>query len=160
MKKKKITAEVDVYESRTELPSAERMLISKAIEAGRDAYAPYSGFQVGAAVLLENGEIITGSNQENAAYPSGLCAERVAVFYAKAKYPDVAIKQLAVIAIKDGNITETPASPCGACRQVLVEYEDQQGSPLSVVLAGNKQTMVIHRSSDLLPLSFGSKELE
>ncbi len=160
MKKKNLSVIVDVYESRTELSLENNELIEKAIEAGMKAYAPYSGFHVGAAVLLENGEIITGSNQENAAYPSGLCAERVAVFYAKAKYPEVAIRQLAVVAIKDGVVVETPASPCGACRQVLIEYEDQQGSPLSVILAGKEQTIVIPSSSDLLPLSFGSKELE
>ena len=160
MKKKDISVSVKIYETGDELPVEMKELVDKAKEAGEKAYAPYSGFQVGAAVLLGNGEIITGSNQENAAYPSGLCAERVAVFYAKAKYPDVPLKQLAVIAIKDGEVVETPAAPCGACRQVLIEYEDKQGAPLSVLLAGKGETIKIERSSDLLPLAFGSKELE
>jgi len=160
MKKKDISFSFEIYEAADELPDDMRTLVAKAEEAALNAYAPYSGFQVGAAVLLENGEIITGSNQENAAYPSGLCAERVAVFYAKAKYPDVKIKQLAVIALKEGEVVEKPAAPCGACRQVLIEYEDRQGSPLPVILAGKKETMKINSSADLLPLSFGSKELK
>ena len=160
MKKKDISISVKVYDNREEMSSGMQELVNKAIEAGKNAYAPYSGFKVGAAVLLANGEIITGSNQENAAYPSGLCAERVAVFYAKAKYPDIALKQLAVVAIRNGEVIETPAAPCGACRQVLTEYEDSQGALLSVLLAGRNETIELNSSSDLLPLSFGSKELD
>jgi len=159
MKKRDISVSVDIYESMEEMPEECRNLVSEATTAAKSAYAPYSGFSVGAAVLLENGEVITGSNQENAAYPSGLCAERVAVFYAKAKYPDVAIKQLAVIALKGDDVVDPPAAPCGACRQVLIEYEEQQESPLQVLLAGNHQAIKIASSADLLPLSFGSKEL-
>ncbi len=159
MKKKNVSFSVDIYESKNELPVEMQDLINKATNAARSAHAPYSGFKVGAAVLLENGEIFTGSNQENAAYPSGLCAERVAVFYAKAKYPDIALKQLAVIALKDDEIVNTPTAPCGACRQVLIEYEDQQDSPLSVILGGGNETYKINSSADLLPMSFGSKEL-
>ena len=159
MKKRDISVSVDIYESRGEMSDEYRKLVSEATVAAKSAYSPYSGFSVGAAVLLENGEIITGSNQENAAYPSGLCAERVAVFYAKAKYPDVAIKQLAVIALKGDEVVDPPAAPCGACRQVLIEYEEQQGSPLQVLLAGKSEVIKIETSSDLLPLSFGSNEL-
>ena len=160
MKTKNISVSIKIYEAKDELSAGRRSLIEKAEEAAGNAYAPYSGFQVGAAVLLANGEIVTGNNQENAAYPSGLCAERVAVFYAKSKYPDVALKQLAVVAVKDGAVVETPAAPCGACRQVLIEYEDNQKEPLSVLLAGRETTIELERSADLLPLSFGSKELE
>lgn len=160
MKTKNISVSIKIYEAKDELSAGCRSLIEKAEEAAGNAYAPYSGFQVGAAVLLANGEIVTGNNQENAAYPSGLCAERVAVFYAKSKYPDVALKQLAVVAVKDGAVVETPAAPCGACRQVLIEYEDNQKEPLSVLLAGRETTIELERSADLLPLSFGSKELE
>ncbi|NPA38095.1 MAG: cytidine deaminase [Chlorobi bacterium] len=159
MKKKEISLSVEVYDDKNEMTADMQNLVEKAISAGKNAYAPYSGFSVGAAVLLENGEIITGSNQENAAYPSGLCAERVAVFYASARYPDVPIKQLAVIAMKNGEVVDTPAAPCGACRQVLIEYEDKQGEPLSVILAGKYETIKLERSSDLLPFAFGSKEL-
>ncbi len=159
MKKRDISVSVDIYESRGEMPEEYRNLVSEATAAAKSAYAPYSGFSVGAAVLMENGEVITGSNQENAAYPSGLCAERVAVFYAKAKYPNVAINQLAIIALKDDEIVDSPAAPCGACRQVLIEYEEQQNSPLRLLLAGKHETLNIDSSSDLLPLSFGSKEL-
>ena len=160
MEKRDISLSVDVYNSSGEIPEQLQGLIKKAIEAGKKGYAPYSGFKVGAAVLLENGEIITGSNQENAAYPSGMCAERVVVFYAKAKYPGVAVKMLAVTAIKNGELVEIPVAPCGACRQVLIEYEEQQGSPLSVLLAGKNETIKIAASSGLLPLAFSGKELK
>lgn len=159
MKKRDISVSVDIYESRGEMPEEYRNLVSEATVAAKSAYAPYSGFRVGAAVLMENGEVITGSNQENAAYPSGLCAERVAVFYAKAKYPDVAIKQLAVIALKGDEVVDAPAAPCGACRQVLIEYEEKQGSPLQLLLVGKSETIKVTSSADLMPLSFGSKEL-
>lgn len=159
MEKRNISLSVEVYGSREEIPEELHVLIDKATEAGRKGYAPYSGFKVGATVLLENGEIITGSNQENAAYPSGLCAERVAVFYAKARYPDVPVKMLAVTAIRDGEMTDSPVAPCGACRQVLTEYENNQGTPLQVLLAGKNEIIKIGASSDLLPLSFGSAEL-
>ncbi len=159
MKSKDISVSVDVYESRIEMPAEFQNLVTAATNAAKSAYAPYSGFRVGAAVLMENGEVITGSNQENAAYPSGLCAERVAVFYAKAKYPDVKIKQLAVVALKGDEVVVSPVAPCGACRQVLNEYEEKQGAPLPVLLVGKDETLKINSSADLLPLSFGSKEL-
>ena len=160
MKEKNISVSVKVYEERDELKDDDRLLIDRAKAAARSAYAPYSGFHVGAAVLLANGEVITGNNQENAAYPSGLCAERVALFYAKSKYPDVAVRKLAVTAMKDGEVVETPAAPCGACRQVFIEYEEKQNEPLSVLLAGRKTTIEFNSSFDLLPLAFGSNELE
>ena len=105
------------------LPEDEIILVNQSREAAKRAYAPYSKFQVGAAVLLENGEIITGTNQENAAYPSGLCAERVAVFYANSKYPDVPVIAIAVTAFTNNKFVQTPIPPCGSCRQVLTETE-------------------------------------
>jgi cytidine deaminase len=155
----KLSVEVDVLKN-SDRPDALQHLIACAIEAGKKAYAPYSDFKVGAAVLLENGEIIVGNNQENAAYPSGLCAERVAVFYAKANYPDVKIKQIAVIAIKEDQLLEPPVSPCGSCRQVLLEYEDQQAKEIQIILGGAQQTYLIEKTSDLLPLSFTGKQLK
>src|ERR1700757_2647879 len=111
---------VDVFENAKQLPTEEATLILEATKAMRNAYAPYSKFKVGAAVLLENGKVITGNNQENAAYPSGLCAERVAIYYASAQYPGVPVKAMAVICNAD---TTQPVTPCGACRQAIAEYE-------------------------------------
>lgn len=137
-----------------DLPADERMLVEAAREAALLAYAPYSGFRVGAAVLLENGVTVTGNNQENVAYPSGMCAERVALFYAGAQYPAVPVKALAVAAWQN----REPAaciSPCGSCRQVLLETEKRYGKPVKVLLAGKSEVMVIRRGADLLPFGFG-----
>ena len=124
----------------------------------KHAYAPYSKFNVGAAVLLENNEIVTGSNQENAAYPSGLCAERVAMFYTSANHPDKQIKAIAVVANKNG--TWKTAMPCGACRQVVREYETKQESPIQVIMAyKDGQYLIANRGEDLLPLSFTKTDL-
>jgi len=142
------------FNSLEELSSEQRTLISKAIEAGKNAYAPYSGFNVGAAVRLENGEIITGSNQENAAYPSGLCAERVALFYAGAKYPGTRILSVAIAATKGGKPVGKPVSPCGGCRQVMVETERRHARPMEILLYGTEKIRIIHNASDLLPLPF------
>lgn len=124
-----------------------------AMAAASTAYAPYSRFQVGAAVLLANGEIITGSNQENGAYPSGLCAERVALFYAGAQYPDVAVKAIAVAAITEGKVVEG-VSPCGGCRQVMLETEKRAGGPLKIFLCGSDSMRLIDSAASLLPIGF------
>ncbi len=145
------------YDRLDELAEFQVSLVRQAIEAAGKAYAPYSGYHVGAAVQLRNGEIITGNNQENAAYPSGLCAERVAVFYAGAQFPDVPATSLAIAAMQNGSIQELPVPPCGACRQVLCEMELQAGSPMELLLYGTKKIQVIHRVSDLLPLPFTLK---
>lgn len=136
-----------------ELPAGERALVEAAREAALQAYAPYSEFRVGAAALLENGVTVTGNNQENAAYPSGMCAERVALFYAGAQYPDVPVKALAVAAWQNRAFAER-ISPCGGCRQVLLEVEKRYGKPVHVLLAGKHDVVVIRRAADLLPFGF------
>lgn len=138
-----------------ELSTEETALMEAAREAALRAYAPYSKFRVGAAVLLENGETITGNNQENAAFPSGMCAERVALFYAQARYPFVPVKILAVAAFFQNAFTES-ISPCGACRQVLAETERRFGKPVRLLLCNRYDILVVDRASDLLPLGFGS----
>jgi len=130
-------------------------------EMTQKAYAPYSEFFVGAAVLLENGEVITGSNQENGAYPSGLCAERVAVFAASAMFPGIQMKVIAVSAKTTHLKIEEPVSPCGACRQVLLEYEVLQKAPIRVLLAKDDgKILIVEKVHDLLPLSFSGNDLK
>lgn len=141
-----------------ELTPVEAQWRDVAIEVAKKAYAPYSNFRVGAVAVLENGELVTGSNQENAAYPSGLCAERVALFAAGAHYPDVPVRAIAVVAIKDGVIQEQ-ISPCGACRQVLLESEIRNKKAIPILLCGRDEVVFINSVSGLLPLSFGAKNL-
>lgn len=129
-------------------------LIEKAKEASKTAYAPYSKFHVGAALLLENGEIILGSNQENAAYPSGICAERTALYYAGSRYPDVPVKSIALTAFSDGDFVRFPISPCGACRQVLIEAQQRHNSKIKVIMFGNNITRIVENAYDLLPFPF------
>ncbi len=142
------------YDRLDELSEIQVTLVNRAIEAAKSAYAPYSNYYVGAAVLLGNGEIITGNNQENAAYPSGLCAERVAIFYAGSQYPDIPVTSIAIVAMQEGSIQDDPVTPCGGCRQVLCEKEAQGGTPIEMILYGNKKIQVIQRATDLLPLPF------
>jgi cytidine deaminase len=143
-----------------ELDISEQELIEKAKNAYSNAYAPYSGFLVGASVLLENGEIINGSNQENAAYPSGLCAERVALFYAGAKYPEVAIKTIAISAKSKTFEIDDVVSPCGACRQVMAEYQQKQGQDIRLLLhSPNDEVLIANSVDDLLPFMFNSEQL-
>ena len=138
-----------------ELPEESRKLVDAALEATRRSYAPYSHFYVGAAVLLDNGVIVTGNNQENVAFPSGLCAERTALFYANAQYPEVPVKALAIVARDSaGKVTQAPISPCGACRQVMMETEKRSGTPMRILLCGEKEVYVMESVKDLLPLSF------
>ena len=136
MKEKILEYRLLEYLTIDELPESDRNLTLLARNAAKDAYAPYSGFRVGAAVLLENGEIVTGNNQENAAYPSGLCAERTALFYASAKFPKVVVEALAVTTLGNGIFSSDFAKPCGACRQVIAEYEDITGKPIRIILDG------------------------
>lgn len=134
-------------------------MAEQAYIAAERAYAPYSRFYVGAAVLLENGAIVSGNNQENAAYPSGLCAERVALFYAGAQYPNIPVTTLAVIALKGGEIQEH-VSPCGSCRQVLLETEQRYQRPIKILLCGREDVLAIEGATSLLPLSFGKEYLD
>jgi len=155
MQQKTIETKITVYRF-DELGDEYKNLINKAKEQTENAYAPYSKFHVGAAVLLENGEIVAGSNQENAAYPSGLCAERTAVFYANSRFPDVAVKALAIVAWTNGKFLTQPATPCGACRQVLLETENRFKKDIPVLLYGTENVYLIEKVKDLLPLSFDS----
>jgi cytidine deaminase len=138
-----------------ELSQEERHLIELAIEATGRSYSPYSHFRVGAAVRLENGVELSGSNQENAAYPSGICAERTALFFAGAQYPDVPVRMLAIAARgTDGELTEEPTGPCGACRQVILESETRAKSPMRILLYGRKHIYVMDGIETLMPLCF------
>ena len=140
-----------------ELTEEYQQLITRAKTEVEKAYAPYSHFHVGAAVLLENGEIFSGSNQENAAYPSGLCAERVALYYANAQRPNVASKVIAIAAYTNGTFTEEPISPCGACRQVMIESEMRFKTDMAILLYGSKHIYLIENTKQLLPMSFTFK---
>ncbi len=154
--KKQINIELEVYNNINELPEIEQSLVLKAKEIAKKAYAPYSKFNVGAALLLDNGEIVSGNNQENAAYPSGICAERTAIFYANAQYPNQAVTTLAVAVFRNGEYAEQPVTPCGSCRQVMLETENRFQKPMRVIMTGEKQIYVAESVKDLLPLSFDS----
>ena len=161
MKEIKITGKALEYESTDELDIDSKSLIQAAKEATKKAYAPYSNFKVGAALLPDNGEIITGNNQENAAYPSGLCAERVAIFAAFSQYPDAVVKTIAITAHSDDFIISAPVSPCGACRQVLAEYEYKAGKDIKLILTGEKgKVWVIESIKSLLPFTFDASNLK
>ncbi|MDE6872098.1 MAG: cytidine deaminase [Bacteroidales bacterium] len=160
MTNKQINIEYTEYDSIGQLSAEDRELAEKAIEASSRAYSPYSRFSVGAAVRLADGTIVTGTNQENAAYPSGLCAERTAMFYASAQYPDIPMTTLAVVGVKNGKICEMPAAPCGACRQVMAEYQTKGGRPFAVILVGEKKIWKFSRIDDILPFIFDSLDKE
>ena len=160
MKKIKISTSAIVYQDIFELSVEDNLLMKKAIEARKIAYAPYSKFYVGAALLLENGEIIEGNNQESAAYPSGMCAERVAICKANSTYPNVKIIKLAISASSTISKVNTPIGPCGACRQTLSEYEINQKTPFEVLFMGEVGEVVKTTSlQSLLPFSFDSSYL-
>jgi len=160
MKQIKITSSATVYSNLGELSTEDQMLMNKAVEARGNAYAPYSKFYVGAALLLDNGEIVLGNNQENAAYPSGMCAERVAIWQAGALFPGVKIKKLAISASSTITKVDKPIGPCGACRQTLSEYEINQKEPFPVIFAGEVGEIVKTPSLlSLLPFSFDSSYL-
>jgi cytidine deaminase len=138
-----------------------KYLVHKAKDAATHAYAPYSKFQVGAAVLLEDGTIVTGTNQENAAFPSGMCAERVALFSAIAQHPESVITKVAVVARRKGGKELVPATSCGPCRQVMLEFEIRQGKPFQVVMQNQEHHWVKTASAEsLLPFSFTKASLE
>ncbi len=148
------------YGSVKELSKEDELLLYEAAEATNGSYSPYSNFAVGAAVLLENGEIIRGSNQENAAYPVGLCAERVALFYASHKYPNVAVKAIAITAKSEIHPVEDPIKPCGSCRQVMAETEYRFQHKMKIILKGETDKVIVFDSTDhLLPFSFSGDDL-
>lgn len=155
MKKIEIVTTLAVYDTIEELPLDVQQLMESAFTARDNAYAPYSNFHVGAAILMENGEIITGSNQENACYPSGLCAERTAIYYAGAKYPKSAIKIMAISAKALNKSMTKPVPPCGACRQAIAEYEVKQKLPIVLYFMGDSgQVFKSDSIENLLPLLF------
>lgn len=161
MQKKSLHIDFQIANNINELLTEDQLLLKKAEIAAKSAYAPYSKFHVGAAVLLENGEIIIGNNQENAAYPSSLCAERVALFSASAKYPGVAVKSLAITAESKITIIDTPVTPCGACRQVMIEYEKLAKKSVKVIMRGQLGDILISESvENLIPLSFDGEHLK
>jgi len=158
MIEKTIETKVSVYKFE-ELSAEFQMLIEKAKEQVINAYAPYSEFHVGAAVQLENGEVFTGSNQENSAYPSGLCAERVAMFYANSQYPQTPVKTLAIAAFTKGSFLTDPVTPCGSCRQVLLETETRFEKDITILLYGTEYIYKIDNVKQLLPLCFEKSSL-
>lgn len=160
MRKIEISTPGIVYNDLSELDPEDKTLMDKAIEARRNAYAPYSKFNVGAALLLENNQIILGNNQENAAYPSGMCAERVAIWKAGSDFPNVKILKLAISASSTIKKVDKPVGPCGACRQSLSEYEIKQKQPFSILFMGEEGEIVKTESlNSLLPFSFDSSFL-
>ena len=158
--KKELRFQITVYKNLNELATKDKALMLQAVSARKNAYAPYSNFRVGAAVSLANNEVIIGSNQENASYPSGLCAERVAIFYAGAKFPNVAVNTVAISAASDNYEVTSPAAPCGNCRQAMYEYEFKQKQPIRLLLMGEKGSIIECSSvDDILPLGFNSSFL-
>lgn len=143
-----------------ELPKEERELVESAIASTDHAYAKYSNFRVGAAIRLSDGSVMIGANQENAAFPSGLCAERTAIFAAQAQYPEKAITMLAVAARNENGLLKEPVTPCGSCRQVMLEVEDRYQQPMKVLLYGTDGVYVIDSAKDMVPLSFISENLK
>jgi len=161
MKKKSVTIHYLEYDSQEELLPEDRKLLEKARESSLNAYAPYSSFFVGAAVMLENGIIVTGNNQENAAYPSGLCAERVALFAASANHHDIPVVAIAITARSDHGTIANPITPCGACRQVLAEYETHHQRAIRMIMAGERgKIYVFENVSSVLPFKFDKAQLK
>lgn len=160
MKKLTITSDFSVYKSTHELPKKVQELMRQAANARSSSYSPYSRFQVGAALLLDNGEIVLGSNQENASYPVGLCAERTAVFYAGASYPQAKMLMLCITVKSLDYSVDRPAAPCGFCRQAIAEYENKQEVPIETYFMGETGEVVKSSSmADLLPLGFDKNYL-
>lgn len=156
MSDKTINITFHEYSSLAELAPADRALAEAAIEAMQGAYAPYSHFHVGAAVRLSNGVVVKGANQENAAFPSGLCAERTAMFSASANHPDKDMESIAIAGGVHGRLAKAPATPCGACRQVMAQYQTKAGKPMSVIMVGDGTIWKFDRVDDILPLIFDS----
>lgn len=159
-KKITVNTEFEVFDSVNDLNPEDKSLLLTAKEMLEKAYAPYSNFFVGAAVLMEDGTVFTGNNQENAAYPSGLCAERVAIYHASSQNPHLKIKAVAVSAKAANKILKGPVSPCGSCRQSMAEYESKFKLPIRIIMAGEEGPVYVSASiSNLLPLTFTSESL-
>jgi cytidine deaminase len=161
MKQSLIQIQVQIFQDFKSLDPADAILLEAAKNATVYAYAPYSNFRVGAAIRLASGNILTGSNQENASFPAGICAERAVLSAASASFPGVEIMGLALTYINESGGGSRPISPCGICRQTLAEYEQRFGNPIRLILGGNSgEVFIIERATDLLPLAFSSQELE
>ncbi|HLW10525.1 MAG TPA: cytidine deaminase [Fermentimonas sp.] len=159
MREINLTTKIAVYPLE-ECSDIEKKLIDAAKHATEKSYAPYSNFKVGCALLLENGKIITGNNQENAAYPSGLCAERVATFYANSHYPNEKVVKIAIAAWSNGKFTKDVITPCGSCRQVLLETENRFDSSMRILMYAQDCVYIVNSIKDLLPLHFGDEKLK
>jgi cytidine deaminase len=159
MKTKEIKIIFQEFENISQLPENEQDLLQEARKMTLDSYAPYSNFHVGAAVLLADDTIVRGNNQENSSYPLSLCAERVALFYANANFPDSEVKIIAISASKDGVLVKESIKPCGACRQTMAEVEVRYGKPIRIILDGQASILVLDGVESLLPLSFSKKDL-
>lgn len=158
---RKIQIQIEEYNDIKSLKEIDVSLLTHAQQALTSSYAPYSEFYVGAAVLLENGEVIKGSNQENAAYPSGLCAERVALFHAQSVYPDLKVKAIAITAAAEHFITRSPVTPCGACRQVMAETESRQNDKIRIIMKGQEGIIqAVNGIENLLPFVFQEENLK
>ena len=161
MKKLKLTTEYTLFDDSSELDPQVRDLMNIAINTRKKAYAPYSKFSVGTAILLDNNEIIIGNNQENAAYPSGMCAERVAIYFAGAKYPEKTILKMAISASSSLKEIDIPVAPCGACRQAISEYEVKQNKSIDIYFMGETGKIIMVNSlKELLPLGFDNSFLK
>jgi cytidine deaminase len=161
MKQLSLRIDYTEYDSMETLNTSDRVLLEKAVQACSSAYAPYSGFSVGAALLLANGKVIIGNNQENSAYPSGLCAERVALFSASANHPGIKIEALALTATTGRYVMNGPVTPCGACRQVLAEYENLHGAKIRILMSSaSGQVRIVEGTDSLLPFLFHANELK
>lgn len=160
MKILKLDTQIEVYNDVQELPEADQILLKAAKASLLNAYAPYSKFKVGAALRLNNGEVVIGSNQENAAFPLTLCAERVAIFAAASQFPDTPIKSIAITAKSGSQVLHQPITPCGSCRQVIHESEFRFEQPIRVILHGETgEVYVLHSIKDILPLTFDANFL-
>lgn len=159
MKERIISISYFEFEALDELSAGDVLLVQKARDIAENAWAPYSGFKVGAALKLENGELVTGNNQENAAYPSGLCAERVALFSANANFPGSPVNTIALTAFNKNGLVREPVKPCGACLQAIVESEARFEKPIRLILDGKDKILLVNGVKHLLPLSFGKDAL-
>lgn len=160
MADKKYIINYEEFSSASQMTPEDQDMVAAALDAQKGSYSPYSHFQVGASLKLENGLVLKGANQENAAYPSGLCAERTVMFYAGANYPDIPFDTLAIAGSDHGVLCESPASPCGACRQVMAEYQKKHNKPFNIILVGSKRIRKFHCVDDVLPFIFDSLTVE
>ena len=158
--KKKIEIEFEEFDSLNQLDQEDQDLISLSMHASENAYSPYSGFSVGAALRLRSGRTITGNNRENAAFPSGSCAEDTAISFSGANFPDDPVASIAISAQREGKFTDLPVSPCGNCRQIIAEEEDKNNSPIRIILYGEKKIELLEGIGTLLPLRFGKDKLK